>query len=295
MVSFACNELSVNWSQGSMENNKELFNEQVFEYADTVFTTFFENILFILPSALVWSAAAFLIVIVTLIVLTKKRFFKRLNKVWNYAAKIHYPVWITVFVIVGFINGAMNSAGSRAENILESTGKPIIEASVLVLYEQLLEEFSISPPNEKISIQSITTNIINDMAAQENPEPETKGVKAKVKNWLRYQLTEWIVTSAVNEILSSAVQKTTSALNISEEYLEFDKEWLVNMDFSKTGDVISEVVYKTIERNLKIVISGFKSNMYILFVLAILLLLIEPAVYYYWRKQYSNKNQQDAI
>ena len=295
MVSFACNELSVNWSQGSMENNKELFNEQVFEYADTVFTTFFENILFILPGALVWSAAAFLIVIVTLIVLTKKRFFKRLNKVWNYAAKIHYPVWITVFVIVGFINGAMNSAGSRAEDILENTGKPIIEASVLVLYEQLLEEFSISPPNEKISIQSITTNIINDMGAQENLEPETKGVKAKVKNWLRYQLTEWIVTSAVNEILSSAVQKTTSALNISEEYLEFDKEWLVNMDFSKTGDVISEVVYKTIERNLKIVISGFKSNMYILFVLAILLLLIEPAVHYYWRKQYLNKNQQDAI
>jgi hypothetical protein len=160
-----------------MEMDKKIFNEQIIEYASIVFGKFFEEIFYMLPGAIISSIASFFLAIFFLIILTKKKMFRRDNKIWNLVAKLHYPIWIAVFIIAGFFNGAISALGSRAENVLEETGKPIIEASIPVLYEYLINELPTSSPNEKITIRSATNHIMNDIAYTPKSDSQIENLK----------------------------------------------------------------------------------------------------------------------
>lgn len=278
-----------------MENSKEIFNEQVLEYAKTIFGEFADEILFILPSALISSLVAFILAIVVLIILKKKCLFQRDHKIWNMISKLHYPVWIVVFVVTGFAYGTVSAVSTRAERVLEKTGKPFIEASIPVLYEHLLNELPVSSPSEKITIRNATDHIIKNFAYVPKSDSQIENLKSKSINWISSSVGEWVIIYAVNALVTKAIQDAGRVLHFSEEDLEFNQTSLIDMDFSQADSSVSQVVYGAIKNKLKIVMSGVKQNVYFMFCLTILLLLLDPIAHHFWRKKFSNKNQEQSI
>jgi hypothetical protein len=268
-----------------METSKEVFNVQTLEYAKNVFGIFSDEIIYIVPGGLIWSLFAFVLSIVVLIILKKKRLFQRDHKVWNLISKLHYPIWIVVFIVTGFAYGVINAVGARAENVLEETGKPYIEASIPILYQQLLNELPVSSPDEKITIRSASEYLIKDLVYTPKSDSQVETMKSKAISWITSRVGNMVTIYAVNALVTVAIQGAGKALDFSDEDLEFNQTSLIDIDFYHADRTISQIVYEAIKNKIKSFFSGIKKNVYIIFCITILLLLLDPLAHYFWRNK----------
>lgn len=275
-----------------MEIGKEIFNKQILEYSQNIFGVVFEEIIFLIPSVVLSLIITFFLSVIILVVLARKNFFRRRNKIWNLIAKLHYPIWMSVFIILGFIIGVINGVSSRAESILKETGKSIIEASIPILYEHLINELPLSSLNEKITIRSATTHIMKDMAYVSETDSKIEGLKAQSINWMTSTVGDWIITYAVNALVSKAMMDVGEALHFSDDDLEFSQVSLIDMDLTQSESSISQVVYEAIVISVKKIVLGAKKSVYSLFFLVMSLLLLEPVTYYYCRSKLSGAERK---
>lgn len=269
-----------------METYKDIFNEQTLQYVTQMFGSFSGDITYTLLIAIMWSFIAFIIAIIVLIILGKKHLFKRDDKAWHMIAKLHYPVWIVLFVTTGFFYGSVNALETTIQNALRETAKPFIEASVPILYKELLSGLPVSSPDENITIRNAARYIMKDFEYVPKSDSKIESLKSKMINWATNVIGEQIIINTVNVIVSKAVQDVgTSMFHLSDEDLEFNQASLLDIDLSQSDSSFSEVIYKAIDKKFGSYMSGIRLNLFIAFFVAIAILLLEPLAYYYVRRK----------
>ncbi len=250
---------------------------------------FLTELLFILPSILLYSLVALLLSIIALIIIGKRKLFYRTQKTWNIAAKLHYPVWVVIFIIAGGSYGFIHGIELRAEKVLEDNGKPFIEANTTMLYERLLENLPVTSNGEEITIRKATQHLINNLHYEMKSDSGIEKAKKQSLKWIKSTFGEWIISKTVNLLVTKSVKKSGEALHFSNDDLTFNKQALIDMDFSKAENTISPLIYKALKNQIKHTFLGFKLNLFMFFGLAITLLLIEPACYFLWKRQQEKK------
>jgi hypothetical protein len=269
-----------------METYKDIFNEQTLQYVTQVFELFSSDIIYNFVIPIVWSFVAFFLAIIVLFILKKKHLFRRDNKIWNLIAKLHYPIWIILFVTTGFFYGTINAFGAKAETILEETVKPYIEASVPILYQELLSGLPVSSPDENITIRNAARYIMKDFEYVPKTDSKIESLKSKMINWGVDILGEQIIINTVNALVTKAIHDVgVSMLHLSDEDLKFNQTSLLDVNLSQSDKSIAEVVYRVIDNKLDNFISGIKLKLFVVFFIAILVLLLEPLFYYIWCKK----------
>ncbi len=269
-----------------METYKNIFNEQTLQYVTQMFESFSGDITYTFLIAAMWSFIAFFIAIIVLIILGKKHLFKRDDKVWHMIAKLHYPIWIVLFVTTGFFYGSVNALETRAQNALRETAKPFIEASVPIIYKELLSGLPVSSPDENITIRNAAKYIMKDFEYVPKSDSEIENLKSKMINWTTNILGQQIIINTVNVLVSKAVQDVgTSMFHLSDEDLEFNQTSLLDIDLSQSDKSISDVIYKAIDKKLDSFMSGIRLNLFIAFFFAVFVLMLEPLAYYYVRRK----------
>ncbi len=278
-----------------MSNEKDVLSQQSYEYADTILSFVGNEIIFTVLNALFASFLALILAIVVLIVLTKKRLFRRGNAIWNLLAKLHYPIWLAVFICTGFTYGAVNSVESGVVNLMEKTAKPFIGHNVAVLYTYLLNELPLSSSDKKMTVKDATAYISGHISNSPPPELQEESVRSYSASVIALSISDWVVESAVTALVSEATEGVGSALSLNDKDVEFTQEQLLRMDFVRGEDVIVELVYASIEKQFRLFMGGVKANIFIIFAMTIFLLLLEPLVYFILRRKFSKGARVESL
>ena len=278
-----------------MENSNEIFNAHLSQYASTLFGESADLILAILPSALIYSGAGLILAMAILYTLHKKRWYTRTNTIWNTLTKIHYPLWIAIFVIAGFTCGTIRGAGSKAENLLLETAEVFIEESLPLLHKQLITDLPVSSPTENISLRSATRHIMKNLLYTPKSDSRLETLKSQSINWISSQVGEWVIMYAVNALVTKSVQEAGKVLNLSEDDLTFNQVSLIDMDFSQADRSIAQLVCNALDNKLTHLISGLTLKVFIVSGFFTILLLLDPLAYHLWRKKIPLKDHQQVM
>jgi len=268
-----------------MDNNLEIITVKSLGYVEDVFVQVFHELIFILPIALFTSVAAFIISIVVLYLLKRKNVFVRKNRIWDFLAKLHYPVWIIVFIFAGFSYGTANAVETRVENVLEKTVKPYIEVSVPIVYEYLVEELPVLAPDEKITVRTAAAHIMKDIVYVPSSDDYFEKLKSDSLNYVISGAGEWVMTYIINALVTHIIHSAGQALHFSEGDLEFTQLSITDASISSADSTIAEVASKALGNKVGDFFDIVKGEIAFTFLFMMLILLAEPLTYHLWWKK----------
>ena len=132
--------------------------EQTNVYANLIISSVLEGSFTILLNAFFWAFIGFILCIIVLIILKKKKLFKRDNKLWHILSMLQYPAWLVIFVSAGLSIGVVRGVESKAQSAFDEHAEPYIQSMTPIINQYLMEsipELSINEPT------NIRTTIIN--------------------------------------------------------------------------------------------------------------------------------------
>lgn len=108
------------------------------DYSITLGQYAYEFLLSILPRTIGFGCLAFCLSLFVLAFFHRKRSYSRAHPIWNLATKLHYPIWIGLFIVFGLGWGALSATKSQALEAIDERLEPY-----LISRFPMLEDFVI--------------------------------------------------------------------------------------------------------------------------------------------------------
>jgi len=160
-----------------------------------------------------------------------------------------------------------------------------------IVYEKLINELPTKMNGQTITIKQASEHIFSQLILP-IPEDGSRHYKTKAINWMSQKLGQWVVLSAVNYMVTIAIESAGQALHLSDSQLDFNQDTLVELDFNKAGDSISKVIFLALSQKVEQLMDGFKDYVLLIGLACLLGLLLDPLAHFIWKRQKSKKESE---
>ncbi|MCJ8314852.1 MAG: hypothetical protein HRU38_22100 [Saccharospirillaceae bacterium] len=264
--------------------------DQTNDYVNLIISTVLENFIFVIFSALFWALLGFILCIVVLAILKKKNLFKRDIKLWHYLSILQYPTWILIFVSAGLCLGTIKGVESQTQAAFDKHAKPYIKLMTPIINQHLLEIIPELKNDEPITIRQISNRIFDDFTVLNDTESGS-GLESYTNqklNWLSRKVGQWIVLKTIDAIVTYALATTGKSLDLEKSDMDLNQESFIDYNFQDFEDTLNELINLAFKKRIERFMDSVKNYMLLMALMCILGCLLDPLVYYCW-KRYQTK------
>ena len=206
-------------------------------------------------------AVLFLIVgVVLVIILGRKKVFKRSSTVWNVLTGIYYAYIPIVFAIFGGILGGIYGANRAVTSTIEKQGQAFVEA-VMPEIPEFLEYLG----KNQDSLAGYSTGDLIDKYFEEEGEKD-ESTYAKLVN----KGGKWVLEGTLDALVNYSADK----IGVEEETAELTVDAIMELDLEKLDESVSKIVVQGINHQA----NGFFKTLYISVLIKILIFLAIPII-----------------
>ena len=233
-----------------------------------------------LPVALVYSFFLLLISVVLIIVMHKRRLYTREAKAWNLLTKLHYPLWMLLLVGLGFGLGFIASIQSSCDRAIDEKLRPALVGMVIPFQSKIIDSLPPELADKPMTGQAIYDYVIErtvKLKELERSAEEAEGWLQDISLQIQNAAQRHIVTYAIDTAIKRAGEKA----GIAGKDVEFTLETFKAIDFSEEADEIAAKVSSEAKKHVSGFANGMRLQVLIYGGILVLLLLVEPLIFYF--------------
>ncbi len=207
----------------------------------------------------------FLIIgIILVIILGKKKVFKRRFKIWNIFPKLYYAYIPIIFAIFGAILGSIYGVNKSINKTVERQSVELMEAIVPELPE--FQKF-VDENLDSITVAGYSTDDLIDMYfSKDKEEKEEPGFFGRIAN----KAGKWIMEGVIDGI----IDYTASKLDIETSTAEGTINTIKSIDFNNLDKSVAKIVAKKVNKQ----VNRFFNSLYLSQLLHLLVFLGIPII-----------------
>lgn len=242
-----------------------------------------------LPSALIYSFALSLLALVLVVVLHRRKLYARQVGIWSLLAKLHYPIWVLVFSVLGFSLGLLGSLQRQADRAIEDELKPALIRMMPSFKDQITDNLPPELADGPMTGEAIYEYVVEQYAGGDPAVPDTdqeRGVLAELARQAEISVRRFVIKAAIEHALTKAGERA----GMGAEAGKFSLEVFKAIDFKEESDEIASRVTGMLTNQIGLIANAIRVQLVLYSGLILLLLLIEPLVYYrLWLPRHKKK------
>ncbi len=257
------------------------------DYSITLGEFAYDFLLSVLPRAIGFGCLAFIVSLFVLVFIHRKKLYKRANPIWNLLTKLHYLIWIVLFVIVGLGWGALSATKSQALEAIDERLEPYLISQFPLLEEFVIHDLPIYIGEKTIiTARDVTKSLDNYLLQSLQKSPEPDGIKARFIRSIGYKLNRKITVIMLELVVKKFIEDLGARLHLGHDVTEFTVEAFMSADFSSLKQEIIPTAVVLARDQTSSLENALVMKLVLYFMVFALFLLAEPFFYYrFWVPQ----------
>lgn len=273
-----------------------MVKQQAADWAGGIYNYLGALLIKVLPWALLFAFIGFLLALVVMIVVSRKRLLRRSPRAWNAVAKLSYLAILSGFVLGGGAAGVVSQVQRQFNTELDRAVLPALEAQVPVLREYLTAQLRGVAPNKPITARDLVDAMLQDLYYQPKSNSLWEKTKAQSVNWVLRRFGAEALTAAFQQMVIMRIEATGEAMKkdmygqAQGELVQFGADALVklaldankNVDFTELDKKVPQVFTDALRKQGDGYFHSLYTSIGILFGGLALLVVGEMLFYFRW-------------
>jgi len=237
----------------------------------------------VIGSVFFYSVVGFILAIVVMIFVGRKKWVKRENGFWNFLTNFHYLFILVAFMVGAPLFGATKSVHGMANDIVSTYLKPTIETQITKIQKVVVELWSEEINTVAVSVKDTTDKLTKTMQYVPDSDEYFGEQKASMINWLVDDLGKWVISATLAAMVNTALDGSVDSVDAAN--LMFTTQQISNIDYSSSGNKIASSVELSVNRYIDTFFFGYYLNIFILVAFILALPVTEILLYNLWWKK----------
>lgn len=253
--------------------------QTAYDFSADASKVFMEVLIKALPIALLYCLLLAVVSLVLIVVMHRRRLYTREARIWNVLSKMHYLLWLFIFGSLGFALGMIASFQSTADRAIDEKLKPVLVELALPLKQMIISSLPPELADKPMTGQEIYDYIVEKASYQsmlEDKAGKDDGlfitIGRKFENGVRQHMTKVAIDMAIVE--------AGARVGLSEGQAEFSLEAFKKIDFAAKAEDIAGQVTGLVKQQVGGFANGLRLQCALCAGILVLLLFVEPLVYY---------------
>jgi len=255
------------------------------DYSVSLGESAYDILLGVLPRAIGFGCLAFLVSLFFLVFIHRKKLYARANPIWNLVSKLHYLIWIILFVVVGMGWGALSATKAQALEAIDQQLEPYLTSRFLTLKDLVIHDLPIYVGDKTIITARDVTECLDKYLQKELQNiPDQDGLKARFIRSIGYKLNRKITVFLLKLVVKKVINDLGTRLHLGRDHdiTEFAVEALMSADFSSLEREVIPIAVTVIRDQTTSLENALFIKLVLYFMVFVAFLLVEPFFYYRW-------------
>ena len=245
-----------------------------------------DSFLSIVGSIFFYAIIGFVLAIIVMIVIARKRWAKRENGFWNFLTIFHHLAFLLAFMITMPLVGGVRAVHSMTNDITHNYLKSTVEQQIGNVQQAIVSLLPAEQPDFTLTVQDASDSILKDLKYTPDTDEFFGEEKAELLNWLVTDLGGWTITAMVDAMVNTAMAGAAESVGLDPSEVSFSVAKISSMDFSKASAQIATSVDESVTYYVDSFFRVYYFELFLLFTLIVAIPVIEMLFYnLYWKKR----------
>lgn len=238
-------------------------------------------------SIMLYTILGFVLSIVTMVFIVRKKWAKRKHGFWNFITNFHYLFILVAFMVAGPMLGLSRSVHTMTDDLVGNYLKPTIENQIGAIQKSVTELWADDLQNATRSVKETTTELMDSLRYVADEDEYFVEEKTEMVNWIIDDIGQLAIASTLAAMVNTTMDSDSQDMEVNAEDLVFSITQFENANFSNASKEIASSVDESVSGYVGSFFALQYLNILVSFLFIIAYPLIEMIFYnMFWKKRY---------